>query len=74
MPFYRAKLRESRLVRMIANSGVSEALEMLTTIHGVSYSDQYAERGLFQRLMDCLRNITPGEANFAPLVFTPLRA
>jgi len=41
---------------------------------GVSYSDQYAERGLFQRLMDRLRNIAPGEANFVPVVLTPLRS
>jgi hypothetical protein len=41
---------------------------------GVSYRDQYAERGLFQRLMDRLRTIAPGEASFAPLLLTPLRA
>ena len=40
---------------------------------GVSYSDQYAERGLFQRLMDRLRTIAPGEASFAPVLLTPLR-
>jgi hypothetical protein len=41
---------------------------------GVSYSDQYAERGLFHRLMDRLRNIAPGEASFAPVLLTPLRS
>jgi hypothetical protein len=41
---------------------------------GVSYSDQYAERGLFQRLMDRLRNIAPGEASFPPVLLTPLRS
>jgi hypothetical protein len=41
---------------------------------GVSYSDQYAERGLFQRLMDRLRNIAPGDADFAPVLLTPLRS
>jgi len=41
---------------------------------GVSYSDQYAERGLFQRLMDRLRNIAPGEASFAPVLLTPSRS
>src|SRR5271157_1621913 len=40
---------------------------------GVSYSDQYAERGLFQRLMDRLRTIASGEANLAPVLLTPLR-
>ena len=35
---------------------------------GVSYSDQYAERGLFQRLMDRLRTIAPREANFLPVL------
>ena len=40
---------------------------------GVSYSDQYAERGLFQRLMDRLRTIASGEANLAPVLVTPLR-
>ena len=38
---------------------------------GVSYSDQYAERGLFQRLMDRLRTIAP---NFAPVLLIPLRS
>ena len=41
---------------------------------GVSYSDQYAERGLFQRLMDRLRTIAPGEAHFLPVLVTPLRS
>jgi len=40
---------------------------------GVSYSDRYAERGLFQRLMDRLRTIASGEANLAPVLLTPLR-
>ena len=41
---------------------------------GVNYSDQYAERGLFQRLMHRLRTIAPGEANFLPVLVTPLRS
>jgi Transposase DDE domain group 1 len=41
---------------------------------GVSYSDQYAERGLLQRLMDRLRNIAPGEPQFQPVLATPLRS
>jgi hypothetical protein len=41
---------------------------------GISYSDQYAERGLFQRLMDRLRNITPGESDLKPVFLTPLRS
>jgi hypothetical protein len=28
---------------------------------GVSYSDQYPERGVFQRLMERLRSIAPGQ-------------
>ena len=40
---------------------------------GISYSDQYPERGLFQRLMDRLRNITPSPAGFLPVLVTPLR-
>jgi len=39
---------------------------------GISYSDQYTERGLLQRLMDRLRNITVGPAGFRPVVATPL--
>src|SRR6516162_5942097 len=38
----------------------------------ISYSDQYTERGLLQRLMDRLRNITVGPAGFRPVVATPL--
>ena len=31
---------------------------------GVSYSDQYAERGIFQRLLERLRSIAPSENGF----------
>ena len=41
---------------------------------GINYSDQYAERGLFQRLMDRLRNIAPAESDFKPVFLTPLRS
>jgi hypothetical protein len=40
---------------------------------GVSYSDQYPERGLFQRLMERLRSIAPGERGFQPVLATALR-
>src|SRR6202521_2421708 len=39
---------------------------------GISYSDQYAERGLFQRLMKRLREIATGPAAFLPVLATPL--
>jgi hypothetical protein len=39
---------------------------------GISYSDQYQERGLFQRLMDRLRNITASPTGFIPVFATPL--
>ena len=39
---------------------------------GISYSDQYQERGLFQRLMDRLRDITAGPTGFLPVFGTPL--
>jgi hypothetical protein len=39
---------------------------------GISYSDQYAERGLFQRLMKRLRQIATGPAGFLPVLATPL--
>ena len=35
---------------------------------GVSYSDHYAEKGLFGRLMDRLRGITPRGGSFAPVL------
>ena len=41
---------------------------------GISYSDQYAERGLFQRLMQRLRAIAVGTASFLPVLAKPLRA
>jgi Transposase DDE domain group 1 len=34
---------------------------------GIRYSDQYPERGLFQRLMDRLRKIAMGSAGFRPV-------
>jgi hypothetical protein len=39
---------------------------------GISYSDQYAERGLFQRLMDRLRNLAMGPTGFRPVLATTL--
>ena len=39
---------------------------------GISYSDQYAERGLFQRLMKRLREIATGPAGFLPVLATSL--
>ncbi len=35
---------------------------------GISYSDQYQEKGLFERLMRRLRAIAPPGSNFAPVV------
>jgi hypothetical protein len=40
---------------------------------GVSYSDHYEEKGLFQRLMDRLRTIRNGAKGFAPVIPTALR-
>ena len=40
---------------------------------GISYSDQYAERGLFQRLMDRLRKIASRAEKFRPVLATPLQ-
>jgi hypothetical protein len=39
---------------------------------GISYSDHYQERGLFQRLMNRLRDITVGAAELRPVLATPL--
>jgi hypothetical protein len=40
---------------------------------GISYSDQYPERGLFQRLMDRLRNIISSKGKFQPVLASALR-
>src|SRR5216683_6517712 len=40
---------------------------------GVSYSDHYPERGIFQRLMDRLTAITVGEKGFVPVLALALR-
>jgi hypothetical protein len=40
---------------------------------GISYSDQYPERGIFQRLMERLRSIAPGKRGFQPVLATALR-
>lgn len=40
---------------------------------GVSYSDHYEEKGLLQRLMIRLRNISPGLDGFAPVIGAALR-
>jgi hypothetical protein len=40
---------------------------------GVSYSDYYAEQGLFRRLMDRLRAIALDEQRFRPVLATALR-
>ena len=40
---------------------------------GVSYSDHYEEKGLFQRIMDWLRKIAPLGTGFAPVMLSALR-
>jgi hypothetical protein len=40
---------------------------------GVSYSDQYEEKGLFERLMDRLRRIAPRVQGYAPVMVPALR-
>jgi Transposase DDE domain group 1 len=40
---------------------------------GVSYSDHYAEQGIFRRLMDRLRAITCARERFQPVLATALR-
>ena len=40
---------------------------------GVSYSDHYEEKGIFQRLMDRLRVIVEGEKGFVPVIAVALR-
>jgi hypothetical protein len=39
---------------------------------GISYSDQYAEKGLLQRLMERLRGIAAGVGTLLPVIATPL--
>jgi len=39
---------------------------------GISYSDQYADRGLFQRLMDRLRKVAPKNGKCLPVLATAL--
>jgi hypothetical protein len=40
---------------------------------GVSYSDHYAEKGLFQRLMERLRGVASTGTSFVPVISTALR-
>lgn len=40
---------------------------------GVSYSDHYEEKGVFQRLMDRLRRIKPCAKGYAPVIVPALR-
>jgi hypothetical protein len=40
---------------------------------GVSYSDHYEEKGLFERLMDRLRRIAPRGEGYAPVMLPALR-
>ena len=40
---------------------------------GVSYSEHYAEQGIFRRLMDRLRAISFGEKGFTPVIVAALR-
>lgn len=40
---------------------------------GVSYSDHYEEKGVFERLMDRLRRIGPGARGYAPVMIPALR-
>jgi hypothetical protein len=40
---------------------------------GVSYSDHYADRSLFERLMTRLRSVATNQNGFAPVIAIPLR-
>lgn len=40
---------------------------------GVSYSDHYEEKGIFERLMERLRRIAPGAQGYAPVMLPALR-
>ena len=40
---------------------------------GVSYSDHYEEKGVFERLMDRLRRITARAQGYAPVMVPALR-
>ena len=40
---------------------------------GISYSDQYPEKGVFQRLMKRLRDIVASQGTFSPVLSTPLQ-
>jgi hypothetical protein len=40
---------------------------------GVSYSDHYEEKGVFERLMNRLRRIAPREQGYAPVMVPALR-
>ena len=40
---------------------------------GVSYSDHYEEKGMFERLMNRLRRITPRAQGYAPVMVPALR-
>jgi hypothetical protein len=40
---------------------------------GVSYSDHYAEQGMYRRLLDRLRAISIGEKGFMPVIVAVLR-
>ena len=40
---------------------------------GVSYSDQYEEKTMFQRLMTRLRNTAPRPSGFIPVIVAALR-
>jgi hypothetical protein len=40
---------------------------------GVSYSDHYEEKGLFERLMGRLRRIAPHAEGYAPVMIPALR-
>ena len=40
---------------------------------GVSYSDHYEDKGIFDRLMQRLRSIADSGCGFAPVIATALR-
>jgi len=40
---------------------------------GVSYSDHYEEKGVFERLVERLRRIAPGAQGYVPVMVPALR-
>jgi len=72
--FYRGRATAENLIKEANNdAGLAAKIWRHAGRVGVSYSDHYQEKGLFERLMNRLRSIMASAGGFRPVITSALR-